>query len=331
MVLNTELDFDTIEPVVVPQEPPALTDIRERLRGVAQVEGLSIASIGKLAGVGHSTVSAFLKGNYAGDNAKVAERMRLWLDQREAMVRTKATLLNTIPFTRTKTAKAFLGALEYAQMLGDLVVIVGGPGVGKTSSAEHYATTHPNVWLVTVDPSCASSYALLDYLVDAIGLSETSPHKRVRAIATRLRDTEGLLVIDDAQVLTMGAVETLRAIHDRSKIGMALIGNHEVWSRLENGGGKAQFAQVTSRVGARVNAPKPSAEDIDALLDAAQVVDREQRNMFKHIANKPGALRQMIKTLRLARKVASGADEELTAAHISHAYERLSGAPEGRS
>ncbi len=328
MVLDTELDIDRMQ---VSEEADEWASLRERLRRAAQTNALSLAAIGKLAGVGHSTVSAFLNGTYVGDNGKVARRLSMWLDQREAMIRTKATLPNTIPFTETKTAKAFLGALSYAQDLADFVVIVGGPGVGKTRSAEQYATTHTNVWLTTCDPSSASSYALLDYLVDALGLSETSPHKRARAIAARLRDTQGLLIVDEAQALSVQAVEQLRAIHDRSGVGMALIGNEEVWSRLDGGGRKAQFAQVFSRVGARVNAPRPRADDIETLLDAAQVHDKEQRRLLREIAKRPGALRQMIKTLRLARMVANGAEQELDAEHITHAYSRLTDSPEGRS
>lgn len=245
------------------------------------------------------------------------------------LVRTKGAAPNTIPYTETRTAKAFSGALEYAQSLADCVVIVGGPGVGKSATLTQYAANRANVWMITVDPSNASLSGVLDCLCDKIGVAETMMKRRGRAIIARVRDTQGLIVVDEAQNLTNDSVELLRAIHDQAQIGLALAGNQKVWSRIDGGGRKEDFAQLFSRVGARVTAQRPTASDIEDLLNAGGIQDAASRKLLKAIASKPGALRQMVKTLRLARMVALGAEEELTADHIAHAYSRLTGTAEG--
>jgi DNA transposition AAA+ family ATPase len=325
MVLDTALDInDEMD------EPNGdfISSVRERLKAVSQLQSLPAAQIGKLAGVGTSTVAAFLNATYNGDNQRTAAKIQIWLDQRERQGRTSLAMPKAVPFTLTPSAKAMIGALEYAQSLADFSVIVGGPGVGKTQTIEQYSRTNANVWLVTADPASARLAGILDYLCETIGVAETMMKRRSRAIAARVRGSQGLIIVDEAQHLNVEAFEQLRSIHDKSGVGMAVAGSHDVWTRLDGGGRKSQFAQLFGRVGIRVNVPKPTMGDIDALLDAADVTDKKQRGMLKAIASKPGALRQMMKTLRLARMVALGADEDMTADHIGHAWNRLSGSPE---
>ena len=324
MVIDTELLDNT-------SVDDGYNTLRERLRIEAETQALSMAAVARLAGVGESTLSAFNAGNYSGNNARVADKVTVWLNDQDARARSRSVSAPPIPFTRTRTTEAFLGALEHAQTGPDMAVLVGGAGVGKTTAANRYQETHSNVFMITAEPSLSSSYAVLDYLGDVLGVAEVAAQKRSRAISTRLRGTQGLLIVDEAQHLSIGAIDQLRAIHDRAQIGMALLGNEEVWSRIDGGGRKAQFAQLFSRVGMRVITPRPTPLDIEAILDAAEVLDRDQRGLLRVIAGKPGALRAMVKTLNLARKAALGADEPLSVKFINAAWQRLSGSLEAQA
>jgi DNA transposition AAA+ family ATPase len=204
-------------------------------------------------------------------------------------------------------------------------VITGGAGVSKTSAFEHYKATRPNVWILTAEPSTASPYAMLEYLREVLGIPETKPHLTSRAITTKLMNSQGLIIIDEAQHLAIKCIEQLRSIYDRANIGIVFAGNLDVWSRIDGGGRKAEFAQLFSRVGMRVTVNKPSNKDIEVMLDALNIIADEQRKMLTFIAKEPGALRVMMKTLRVARMLAIGADEELAKEHISSAWKRLSG------
>lgn len=317
MVLDTETIDNT-------ETDDGFNELRERLRQVMARRSMTMAAAAKLAGIGDSTVSAFMAGNYAGNNQRMADRLRIWLDAQDSMVQAQASLLTTIPFAKTKSSDAFMAALEYAQFLGDCSVIAGGAGVGKTTAAERYAATHPNVWLLTADTSLSKAHAILGYVADVLGVTETRSDRISRAIATRLAGTQGLLIIDEAQKMSVEGLDQLRSIHDRSKIGLTLIGNETVWSRLDGGGRKAEFAQLFSRVGMRVTASKPTSGDIEVILDAAGITEMGQRKLLRAIAAKPGALRDVAKTLRLARQVLEP-DEALSAAHITQAWNRRSG------
>ena len=85
-----------------------------------------------------------------------------------------------------------------------------------------------------------------------------APHERVgrkrggdvifRMIVQRLQGTKGLLIIDEAQHLSLLALESLRSIHDATACGLVLMGNESVYANL-SGRRSAEFAQLFSRVG----------------------------------------------------------------------------------
>ncbi|MDA8049026.1 MAG: AAA family ATPase [Rhodospirillales bacterium] len=298
--------------------------LAERVRGAVAAEKLTVGEAAKLAGLGESTLAAWLSGTYAGNNERVAQKLEIWLGTQAGRMKVKREM-PAIPYAATPTAEMIEGALEHAQMVPDVVVITGGAGVGKTVACRHYAGSHPNVWLLTAEPSLSSAYAVLDYLGEVTGVAESAAQKRSRAIAGRLAGTAGLLIVDEAQHLSTGAIDQLRAIHDRADVGLALAGNEQVWSRLDGGGRKAEFAQLFSRVGMRVAALRPTAKDVAAILNTAGVTGTKERGLLNAIARKPGALRGMAKVLRVARMVAAGAGEEMGEAHLEAAWARIAG------
>lgn len=298
--------------------------LRTELRQVLGLAALSLAAAAKLAGIAASTLSAWMAGKYAGDNDRVAADVRKWLDSRRAGARARSVLPPVLGFVLTETADRFLDTLEHAQYVVDMVVIAGGAGVGKTTAARRYASENPNVWLLTCEPSIGSTHAMLDYLCTALNVAERSSNKRAHAVQKRLTSSEGLLIVDEAQHLTTQALDQLRSIHDQAGVGIALIGNEEVYGRLDGGGRVAKFAQLTSRIGMKATRVRPTAKDVDALLDAYGVAGARERGLLRDVARRPGALRGMVKTLRLAHMLAAGAEAEaMTADHILAAKARL--------
>jgi DNA transposition AAA+ family ATPase len=289
----------------------------------------SYKSVSLLVGVGESTFTAWLGNKYRGDNDKIDEKVAIWLKNEASITRQKKVLPADIKFAPTRSAQKFLAVLEHAQALPDVVVIAGGAGVGKSTACLQYKATHPNVWILTAEPSISSAYAMLEYLRETLGIPEVAPHKVSRAITIKLTGTQGLVIIDEAQHLAPKTIDQMRCVYDRAGIGLALVGNEEVWSRIDGGGRKADMAQLFSRVGMRITVARPTKKDIEAMLDASDIADAKQRLTLQTIAGKPGALRGMAKTLRIARMLALGADQPLSEEHIRAAYSRLSGGEDG--
>ena len=299
--------------------------LRAKVREYQESHKASQSAVGDLAGVAESTFSAWLKGTYKGDNSKVEERVRTWLRSVDVFAGARKSSLRNKKFAQTVSAQKMIVALEHAQALPDVAVISTTSGVGKTETCMYYQKTRPNVWHLTSDPSLHSHGKMMDYLRDVLNIPKMPPHKLSRAIADRLSNSQGLIIIDEAQHLSTRCIDMLRSIHDRSGIGMAIVGNADIWGRIEGGGRNAELAQLFSRVGIRVTIARLSDKDIEIVLDTLEIADPKQRQILKTIAKEPGALRSLYKVLGLAMIVADGAGEPLNETHLLRSWGRFSG------
>jgi hypothetical protein len=299
-------------------------DTRERVKAVLDGREASQAEVAREAGVSASAVNRWLNGKYEGDNAAVEAKLTRWLDERD---RQTGFLLPDAPeWVATPTGERILAALAYGQMAADLVVVYGGAGLGKTRAVRQYAATRPNVWVATLSPATATPSACLEEIMEALGMREGpggGAARMQRALILRLRDTKGLLVLDESQHLAVAALETVRAIHDATEIGLALVGNERVYSRLAASGQSALFAQLFSRVGKRLHLSVPKREDVEALMTAWGLGDRETLAYLWAIARTPGALRGAVKSIRLGTMLARGAGEGLELRHVKAAWREL--------
>ena len=275
---------------------------RHEVKRIMETEKRPATFVAKQVNVQQSTFAAWLSGTYAGNNDRILESVRAWLDSRKASARTLAVMRRAPDFIETPSSEACISALEHAQHAPDIVVVSGPPGVGKTQACEIYCKRASSVWMITAEPLWSTSTCMLvDSLLEEIGLTERmTRHQSSRAIVRRVSNTNGLILIDEAQHLSTRAMDQLRTIHDKAKIGVALVGNETVHARLEGHARDIEFAQLFSRVGLRVKLGGAKTTDINMLLDAWGVDGKQERTLLKEIAKRPGALRGMSKTLRLA-------------------------------
>jgi hypothetical protein len=195
--------------------------------------------------------------------------------------------------------------------------------MGKTTEAKHYSENNNNAWVVTMSIDCAGVVPTLEEVALSIGMRELpgGAARLRRAIVGRLRGTGGLLIVDEAQHLSSAALEALRTIHDRASVGLVLCGNASVYGRLTGGKRAEHFAQLFSRIGKRLKLTAPTAGDVAAIVDHFAICDAETRSLLAGIADRPGALRGMVKTLRLASLYANG--DAIKPAHVRAAWNDL--------
>ena len=307
--------------------PEEIEQIRARVREIMEAEGLSQADVARLTGVAYGTFTGWLAGTYAGRNDKIAGDIQIWLAAREEQRQASSKITAAPDFLKTPTAAEILDMLTYAQVMPDIVVVAGGAGIGKTLTVEHYKGTAPNVWIVTMEPCTRTVYPMLGAIAEEMDVGERVMTKLSRAIGRKVKGTGGLLIVDEAQHLDSKALDQLRSLHDRYRIGIALVGNELVYSRLEGEGRTPGFAQLFSRIGMRHTQAAPKTADMCVLIKAWGVEDAEEIKLLKAIARKPGALRGMTKVLQVASTLASGAGEARTIKHLKMAWERLSSSP----
>ena len=296
--------------------------LREHLTGYLTEYGLSLTRVEKESGVSSSAISQFLRGKYAGDNESVAEKLIIWLASRDRRIDVNQTLASH-NYTATDTSERIIKVLAFAQIAADVSVIYGGAGVGKTKTIRHYASVNPNVWVTTMRPDTAGVAACLEEIGEAVGVRANRANRLSREIGKRLEDTRGLLVIDEAQHLTTPAIEAVRSIHDSAEIGLVLSGNESVYGRLTGGSRAANFAQLFSRVGKKLRLTRPTRNDVNVIEGLYNITGTTELSTLFSISQKPGALRGMVKVLRLAVMLSGG--ESLSPDHITAAWRDLGG------
>ena len=277
-------------------------DLRGKVQALLASGESTQAQIARAAGLSAAVLSSWLKGTYQGSNSAVEEKLVKWFDSRARSAETTGAMPAAPSWIDTPTGRRVQGVLMFAQAAGDLGCVYGGAGLGKTVSLQAYADANPNVWVVTMSPAHGGVSAALEEIAESMGLRGIPGRaaRLQRELIGRLRNTGGLLVIDEAQHLNMRSLEAIRAIHDATGVGLVLCGNEAVFARLTGGSREATFAQLFSRLGKRLRLTKPVAGDIEALADAFNVGGSAERRLLTDIAQKPGALRGVVKTLRLA-------------------------------
>ncbi len=307
--------------------PEEVEQVRAEIRAIIQADGLTAAQVAREAGIAYGTFSSWLGGTYSGRNDLQAATARKWITTREAKAATQAMAPAAPRFVATPSAELFMAMFARAQHLPDFAVLVGAPGTGKSSAACQYTRSTPNVFKCVANPMLGSPRAILDEigrLTGTGGAGGLSPHGLQRAIVTKLRGIGALIMVDEAQFLRSDALDQLRTIHDEAEVGLVLIGNASIFGRLEGGARSAEFAQLFSRVGLRHVRKAAVRGDVEALLDAWGVQEDGPRKLLHAIARKPGALRGMTKTLKLAHLLAAQARESLGESHIREAFEMIS-------
>lgn len=303
-------------------------EARVKLRAAMKADSsITQASLSRQISISESRVSQWIGGKYPGDNAEITRKVEQWLQARE----TKAARAQTMPaapsYVATPTSERVIVSLRYAHFAADMALVYGQSGLGKTEAVLQYQKTVPNVFVATMTPSSASLVPALQVIAEAVGAASDSGGAQNihRAICKRLRNTNGLLIIDEANHLSVPALEQIRSIYDDVKIGVALVGNKEILERMTSGHHAKNLDRLYSRIGKRDSFTKCTKEDALNILDAWGVKDAECRRQLTDIASKPGALRTMSKVLRLASMYAAAESRPLSLADVRAAGRELAG------
>ena len=221
----------------------------------------SQTQVARALGKSPATLSQYLQGKYAGD-VKALEHDIEALIAREAEKEKGQKL--SVSFIRTYTASKCLEVIRMAHLDGDINVIFGDAGMGKTMVMRQYASENRTAILLEADPGYTAR-VVLEELCARLGLNKPgNMHELCEAIIAALKDSGRLLLIDEAENLPHRALETIRRIHDKAGIGVVLAGMPRLIINLK--GKRGEYKQLYSRVGfALALGDVLPREDIDAI------------------------------------------------------------------
>lgn len=317
-----EQKINSLSPPPVPGAP---SEMAQRLKAHMEEAGLSYAQAAIQTGIPKGTLGPWLSGTYNGVAENIAAKAEKYLESLSE--RSKVAEMPVEPgFIETPSSTAFRAVFEYAQSVPDVGLITGNAGVGKTVSAEQYVKTTPDVWMMTADSSMRSPTAVLRELTEIVDASEKRGPRMMASLIARVKGTQGLIIVDEAQNLQTEAIDLLRTIYDRGRIGLVFMGNEPLKGRIEGMGRATTHAQIFSRVGMRKNRPRPQINDIFRVLDAWGIQDDGLRKLCRFVGTQAGGLRGMTKTIRYAHVLAGAEGRNiLEQKDIQKAWNSLTG------
>lgn len=298
-----------------------ISDIRAGLRTLVENEETTFKQIALESGLSTGTISSFINDKYNGDNERVSQILQRWLKKYHAV----AELPEPPRFVETQTVKQIWTSMRFASLTESIAVVCGNPGVGKTEAAREYRRTNNNVWMITITPSCASVLECLTELAFELGMNDAPRRKGPlsRALRRRLEGTQGLVIIDEADHLGAEVLEELRLLQESTRTGLVLMGNHRVYSNMTGGNRTVEFARLFSRIAKRTAINKTKKADVKAIADAWQINGEKELELLQQIAQKPGALRILNHSLRLAAMTAHGKGERVNEDYLRQAFREL--------
>lgn len=229
-----------------------------------------------------------------------------------------AVLTENLTHIATETSRRIVDKCDYAKYCRDLVLICGQPGVGKTEALMHYKATTPRVWLMTASRSAKSMRGMLQDLAATVGVGTWGASAELsRRIIARVKDSDGLIIVDEAQHYGFDPLESLRGIFDFSGIGMVLSGDLTLRTTL------AKFPQLDSRIGSKLILKRPSHQDVSEVAAVLGVAGEEELRFCHSIAQHGGGLRYVAKTIRQATILAAGEGVRLDIRHLAAAWKEL--------
>ena len=222
--------------------------MKEQLLNYIEERKISQAEAAKRVGISGAAISQYLKGHYPSP-ATIDEKVALLLgkeQQREQMI-----VDGDMPFAMTGIAQKVMAALEYARLKRNITVIYGDAGVGKTRSTDEWMRGKSDVIKLTVSPALGNPKSFFKYLARELRVMKNGHIDDLYLeLCDRLRGSDKMIIIDEAQHLKQQTLENIRGIQETARIAIVLIGNETVYTKML-GRHSAEFAQLFSRIGWR--------------------------------------------------------------------------------
>lgn len=293
---------------------------RELIQQYIEKTGKSQTATAKQIGISPTTFSLFLNGRYSGNNEEVAESVMQFLK-----IEMKRDALSKKPevFTELKNTKEILSKVYIAQITGDILLIYGDAGCGKTTALRYYEKNNRNVVYIEADVTNNSYRSILTTIAEETGVNSYGSAAAIMKRLVRFFDgSTALLIIDEAQHLAPKAFDAIRALNDKAGIGIVYAGNPSIKKRMY-GNHQEDYDQVYSRVG--YHCPlynRYSLNDIQMIFKGLPLDDECIRCLHK-VAQRKGGMRVMIKQYCLAANLALSLDEPFNIVHLKEASERM--------
>lgn len=220
----------------------------DRFDQFAANEGLSANMAAIRMGLTGSVISAIRTGKYQGNIDDRLSKVDAYLDTK----RVEADTYQEPKYVPTYVSSQVYESIRTCKIKGGLSLITGDSGVGKTKGVQEFCRQNPiDSIAITANPCIKSTKAVLKMIAAELGAPlAASAYDLWINVLSKLHDGM-VIIIDEGQLLSYDAIETVRAYSDFFKdrgqtLGLALVGSNEIRERIE-GEKQENYDQVRNR------------------------------------------------------------------------------------
>lgn len=294
-------------------------NIKDELKRLMARKGYTQNKVSEIIGFNASVLSQYLKGVYPGNIENVEASIINLINREEEKERNRTV---RVGFVKTRLASKCQRLLRDTHIDGDMGLIYGAAGVGKTMALREYAAAFKDVILIEADPGYTTK-VLLQELCERLSVNKRGNiHELSENCIGALRGTGWVVIIDEAELLPYRALEVIRRIHDRSGAGVVLAGMPRLLLNLK--GRQNEYAQLYSRIGMYIDMDddkkKTERADFDLIL-ASLLPDDEDYSQVKGLfdafyRNSKGNYRRLFKLARGVVRASCIGDQGVTVALV---------------
>ena len=223
-----------------------------------ELKQCTISGVARALDLSPTTLHLWLNDKYKGNVGKINKAVEQYMERellREENV--------NIPFVETSVAQDIFEIANTCHVESEIGVCCGCAGVGKTYAVKMYALEHSDVILIETDFGYTPK-VLFSEIHKTLGFEGTGAlHNMVIDIVDKLKNSGRLIIVDEAENLPYRALELLRRIYDKARVGILLVGMPKLLKNLQ--GDKGQYTQLYSRVGVLAELQPIADNDIVAI------------------------------------------------------------------
>ncbi len=267
--------------------------MQERIKAILKYleeAGETQASLAKSAGISSTVVNQIIKGCYIGDSEKNLVKLENVIRERQEKRR---ACFQEPEYIDTSISRKVHNALSEAQTvtMPRILVLHGASGIGKTKSIEKYMEDHTTVNMVSIRPDFTIK-AVLQTIANEINVDSTGSNFEVtNRILLKLKDSNRMLIFDEAEYLSDKSLDIIRRIYDMAKIPIVLVGMPKLFHNIKSL--RKGFEQIANRM-VSYNLGTPSKDDQENIILAC--IPKCETSVIKALI---GCSRGTIRTLIL--------------------------------